>query len=247
MSNRKPGDWDCACGSVNHSYRSKCYKCDRIKSVRRFNTIKSAIESAFGAINTWKCNCGEVNKEHATYCRGCQTCRHQSNSTQAPQSPVNLPVYATSSKCTDRLPIYADGHGCSGYLPIYATNSTQAPQSPVNASNDWSCECGSVNHAYRSKCYKCDRIKSVCRFNTIKSASDIPISNIPVNGAFVYNEIDDINDDKACKICFERLIDTRVPCGHICMCMVCANAVKSCPICRAPYNPDKDIQKSYLV
>lgn len=33
----------------------------------------------------------------------------------------------------------------------------------------------------------------------------------------IKDESHEIDNNKVCKICFERVINTRIPCGHICM------------------------------
>ena len=69
-------------------------------------------------------------------------------------------------------------------------------------------------------------------------------------------ECDDANDSSAvgagdCSICISNKANTVVyDCGHVCMCVTCAKALKKrersakCPICR---NPIKDIIKLYTV
>ena len=93
---------------------------------------------------------------------------------------------------------------------------------------DWFCSCGGHNFATRSRCHMCDKIKDTPVTNINPKKSNIVSAPIPMR-----EELSDVDDKTACKICFERVISTRIPCGHICMCMVCASAIKACPICRA--------------
>lgn len=45
------------------------------------------------------------------------------------------------------------------------------------------------------------------------------------------------NDNKLCKICFERNCDiVIIPCGHIATCLKCSENVYSCPICRTDFD-----------
>nr|XP_006812129.1 PREDICTED: baculoviral IAP repeat-containing protein 2-like [Saccoglossus kowalevskii] len=48
-------------------------------------------------------------------------------------------------------------------------------------------------------------------------------------------ELDDLKDQKSCKICMDRDVCMLFqPCGHLVTCEVCSPALKKCPICRTP-------------
>ncbi|KAF4721381.1 hypothetical protein FOZ63_028536, partial [Perkinsus olseni] len=58
-----------------------------------------------------------------------------------------------------------------------------------------------------------------------------------------------VKDEDACKVCYERAIDTvLVPCGHFVVCSVCVlrldDTDKQCPICRTAYQLAQKIFKS---
>jgi hypothetical protein len=51
-----------------------------------------------------------------------------------------------------------------------------------------------------------------------------------------------------CVVCFERNINSVITvCGHLAYCGLCAARMNKCPICRARYNPLKDVLKVYKV
>lgn len=46
-------------------------------------------------------------------------------------------------------------------------------------------------------------------------------------------EEEETNDDKLCKICYERERDIAyIPCGHVATCSKCTSSIRLCPICR---------------
>ncbi|QKF94102.1 zinc finger C3HC4-type protein [Fadolivirus algeromassiliense] len=52
---------------------------------------------------------------------------------------------------------------------------------------------------------------------------------------------------KECCVCEENPKDVAVKkCGHVCMCLECANKLDKCPICRKHYKFDKHLLKVYL-
>ena len=43
-----------------------------------------------------------------------------------------------------------------------------------------------------------------------------------------------LREQKTCKICLDAEVGVVfLPCGHLCCCVLCAPAVRQCPICRA--------------
>jgi hypothetical protein len=47
--------------------------------------------------------------------------------------------------------------------------------------------------------------------------------------------VEETEDEKACKVCFDKAIDSvLLNCGHMCCCMGCGEALDVCPICRSP-------------
>nr|XP_034334885.1 death-associated inhibitor of apoptosis 2-like [Crassostrea gigas] len=43
-----------------------------------------------------------------------------------------------------------------------------------------------------------------------------------------------LREQKTCKICLDAEVGVVfLPCGHLCCCVMCAPAVRQCPICRA--------------
>ncbi|KAL6064688.1 Ankyrin repeat domain-containing protein 66 [Balamuthia mandrillaris] len=46
---------------------------------------------------------------------------------------------------------------------------------------------------------------------------------------------DDLDDEKCCKICFERPMDSvLLNCGHVAVCLFCSQYLQLCPMCSAP-------------
>ncbi|EER12096.1 conserved hypothetical protein [Perkinsus marinus ATCC 50983] len=63
-----------------------------------------------------------------------------------------------------------------------------------------------------------------------------------------YGNSAQVDDEDACKVCYERPIDTvLVPCGHFVVCSACVLRLdgtdKQCPICRTTYQLAQKIFK----
>ncbi len=51
-----------------------------------------------------------------------------------------------------------------------------------------------------------------------------------------------------CIICFDRSINTSITvCGHFGFCFECASSMNSCPICRIGYDPNTNLQRTFMV
>jgi len=49
----------------------------------------------------------------------------------------------------------------------------------------------------------------------------------------VKQKLQNLKDEKLCKVCLDKDADVVfIPCGHICCCMECTEALRQCPICR---------------
>jgi len=52
------------------------------------------------------------------------------------------------------------------------------------------------------------------------------------------------NDEKCCKVCWEREVDTVLLwCGHVAICLYCSQFLSSCPMCCQPI---QKVQRVYL-
>jgi hypothetical protein len=140
-------------------------------------------------------------------------------------------------------------HGINDKCPSCRCFRSKAFKKP----GDWDCSCGSSNFGSRSACYKCNKP----RVSFAKKPGDwdcsCGVSNFSSRlvcfkcGKPKQTLATEDSDAKLCKICFERDLEASIPCGHICMCFVCAVGNKTCPICRAAYDPEKDIKKVFIV
>lgn len=91
----------------------------------------------------------------------------------------------------------------------------------------WDCSCGAKNITDESKCQSCGKQRE----NSQKSKLEIS---------------EESDNPLSCKICFDADVQARLPCGHMATCTVCALRMNSCPICRKDYNPDTDVQTTYI-
>ena len=118
---------------------------------------------------------------------------------------------------------------------------------------DWTCNCGELNYYPRDKCYKCKITKS----KSVENLSELAVWNCTncndlnfasrefcrkCNIAKNVNPALNIPIVRTtelllgkCKICFDRNLSVRLPCGHIVMCDVCFYLVCKCPICQSEY------------
>ena len=68
------------------------------------------------------------------------------------------------------------------------------------------------------------------------SSTDLVQSNSPESVDDTYSVVDKIQhikNESTCKVCLDREINSVfLPCGHLCCCIECSIALKTCPICR---------------
>jgi hypothetical protein len=83
--------------------------------------------------------------------------------------------------------------------------------------NDWICSCVYTNFRRNTHCKGCQA---------------------PKNALITTN---------SCKVCMDGALEASLPCGHVCMCLICAIALPEfkCPICRDPYK-EEDVKRVYL-
>lgn len=99
---------------------------------------------------------------------------------------------------------------------------------------DWLCpKCSINNFGSRVVCFKCSTPRVV---EQQKNSAQINEKSAP------------IDEKDECVVCLERKKDTVITvCGHLGYCNACALNMKSCPICRATYNPQKDLLKVFII
>lgn len=126
---------------------------------------------------------------------------------------------------------------------------------------DWPCQCGEINFGYRTECRKCSRNKSgdpIINNNIVPKPGDWTCDCGDLNFASRVQcrrctklkpgeLLQQNNDSLLCKICFDAPLQARLKtCGHLSTCTVCALQITSCPVCRTKYNPDTDIEPTYI-
>jgi hypothetical protein len=78
-------------------------------------------------------------------------------------------------------------------------------------------------------------IEDISTFNPDQNILNLGQNKVQEFNPFGQSGFDNDDEEKMCKICFDRLKNTlTMPCNHIAMCEKCANLVTSCPICREP-------------
>ncbi|XP_076818322.1 E3 ubiquitin-protein ligase XIAP-like isoform X2 [Clavelina lepadiformis] len=67
-----------------------------------------------------------------------------------------------------------------------------------------------------------------------KVASHTVEINLPEDPLSLVQRVRELQDERKCKICLDNIADVVfVPCGHLCSCVDCAQALRKCPICRS--------------
>lgn len=231
----KSGDWRCTCGENNFAHRTECFKCHKNKPL----IVKPG---------DWLCSCGEVNFASRSECRKCLNPKSLSSSSVS--IPIVSPIESTALNLNNltlqRAPGSRDWTCSCGEVNFSyrtecrkCTKSTESNPTTINLNNltlprapgskDWTCSCGEVNFSHRIACRKC-----------IKSKEPKESDNTRAVPATVQEDV------LLCKICFDAQIQARLKCGHMATCTACAFQMKMCPICRATYDPDTDIQTTYI-
>lgn len=140
--------------------------------------------------------------------------------------------------------------------------------SSMSKPGDWKCNCGENNFAKRTICRKCNRDKSSILTDAIHNRSSSPIittTNVRPGDWYcstckelnfgtrivchkcAKSRDENIQEKETCAICVTNKIDTCLPCGHLGFCHLCAHNLNKCPVCNKPYNPDRDIIKTYNI
>lgn len=73
---KKAGDWDCSCGAVNFSRRTRCFVCNAPKGdTEGAAGDGSEQQGQQGGEGDWVCTCGYTNFARRSSCRGCDAAR----------------------------------------------------------------------------------------------------------------------------------------------------------------------------
>ncbi|XP_076818315.1 E3 ubiquitin-protein ligase XIAP-like isoform X3 [Clavelina lepadiformis] len=73
--------------------------------------------------------------------------------------------------------------------------------------------------------------KSTASFQ--QGATQVTQINLPEDPSSLEQRVRELQDERKCKICLDNIADVVfVPCGHLCSCVDCAQALRKCPICR---------------
>jgi len=71
--------------------------------------------------------------------------------------------------------------------------------------------------------------------SSVKDFFDSGVEDQVLESARWDDEFTNVHGRPCCVICLEGAQETALdPCGHICMCLACSEAVRDCPMCRAP-------------
>lgn len=223
----KKGDWNCPqCGHLCFGSKDECYKCGARKPR---DPIKKK--------GDWECSCGELNFASRLTCRKCSKPKNDAGVADwiCSCGETNFESRNECRKCGKTKSIIKPGDwNCSCGESNFASRhecrkcGKLAPVAPVKAHpGDWVCACTEMNFGNRVVCRKCGISRPV------PPAAAEPKSNKS-------------ETDIDCKVCMERPFNTCInTCGHIAMCMECANKLASCPICRQIYTPS-DVKIVYM-
>jgi hypothetical protein len=177
----------------------------------------------------WKCVCGSINFKKRNNCRDCDKAK-----------PLSLrPGDRICEKCNDI--IFASRSSCRKCNPDSNNkpNIIQIEQKNFSVrAGDWYCSnegCHELNFSSRLSCRKCHLIKPDGLSQNTSERSNSK------------NSVSLTADDKdTCVVCLDKpKTCVLLKCRHLCVCDTCGYALDKCPICRYPYNPDKDIMKVY--
>ena len=116
------------------------------------------------------------------------------------------------------------------------SSSSQPKESSNYLSLHSSQQCPMKGRDVRSDLQKNTTFYSSTRANDFSPKSN-PISIIQQksyeNLSVIHTKLRILRDEQNCKVCLNNLSDCLfLPCRHICSCIECAQALRSCPICR---------------
>jgi len=179
----------------------------------------------------WNCACGELNFATRNQCRKC------GKSKQAPGAPqpadwncsicgyMNFASNQICRACKSSPSLVASSAPSSAPAPTVASTNVYTRRKP----GDWTCSCGEYNFADKVACRKCRAKKNVPAANS-QPAPSIQQPNAP--------QPKPQNDDSGnqCIVCMDAQAEVAITaCGHLSMCMKCAQSLQACPMCRTAY------------
>jgi len=183
----------------------------------------------------WNCHCGEMNFASRTACRKCGS----SKGSQQPQPHPRVGDWACAI-CGHLN--FARNQCCRACKTVPSLTlfclTYVLTVLPVSAKpGDWTCPCGEYNFARNQICRVCRSGKgsaaptsAVCTV-----ASTAPPSGTPSSASTNVSN----DDSNQCVVCMSAAADAAITvCGHLALCMQCAQSLKSCPLCRVPYTPE---------
>lgn len=257
----KPGDWRCSiCGDLNFASRTACRSCFTAKGTTNSSTTSSTNLSttpsftnssttnftmSSSTTNTnvptqkpgdWHCNCGEMNFASRTACRKCGAAKGQPRSAPTPQKRpgdwdcprCNELNFARNQSCRNckTVPSLVQGRA--------TTSGTTVPQKP----GDWVCSCGELNFARNQSCRKCRSSKPMSSSSTANNSTTTTATTATSATASSTTATTDDESGNQCVVCMAAIADTAITvCGHLALCMPCAQAMHACPLCRVQYSP----------
>jgi len=177
----------------------------------------------------WHCNCGEMNFASRTACRKCGAAKGQPRSTPVPQK---RPGDWNCPRCNELN--FARNQSCRNCKTVpslvgRATSGTTVPQKP----GDWVCSCGELNFARNQSCRKCRSSKPMSSSSITNNSTTTATSCTTATTSTTADE-----SGNQCVVCMAAIADTAITvCGHLALCMPCAQAMHACPLCRAEYLP----------
>jgi hypothetical protein len=128
---------------------------------------------------------------------------------------------------------------------------------------DWTCSCGEINFASRTKCRKCnkDAVKEIKEKKEIvfkpgdwfcQSCNDLNFK-IRINCRkcgtirqdYNTNIQEEYTEKDNCVVCMDKIANMCIKkCGHLGLCEACSYQLKKCPLCRIDFSLD-DLLKVY--
>lgn len=120
-----------------------------------------------------------------------------------------------------------------GHYSYTCTNPTKFKQLETSSNNNTN---GSIDETVSKK--PNDKSIDQSKDPTVKKPNDqvVDQSNEQKNN--------NSNNQNECCVCMNNTIDCCIDCGHVCMCMTCADQTQSCPICRHNIQTRKKIYLS---
>ena len=81
----------------------------------------------------------------------------------------------------------------------------------------------------------------------VQSAQARPTSSSNSTEGGTRNEIQQIEEEKRCKVCRTRNAQVVIlPCGHLCCCLQCSTEIQFCPVCKVKVNEKIRVYASWL-